>query len=99
MLLFSFGGSWGLGVFYSILPDVFDRHTLSTATGLIGGFGDLMMPIAPTVVGVVFGVRGLWTLGWGSCAVLAVIGTAACAVLIGCLKREVRAKDFSRTAC
>lgn len=98
VLLFSFGGSWGLGVFYSILPDVFDQHTLSTATGLIGGFGDLMMPIAPTVVGVVFGVRGLWTLGWGSCAVLAVIGVAACAVLIGFLKREAQANDPSQTA-
>lgn len=88
VLLFSFAGSWGLGVFYSILPDAFDERTLSTATGFIGGFGDLMMPIAPTVVGVIFGVRGLWTLGWGSCAVLAVIGAAACLVLMGILRKE-----------
>ena len=90
VLLFSFGGSWGLGVFYSILPDVFDERSLSTATGFIGGFGDMMMPIAPTVVGVVFGVRGLWSLGWGACALLAVIGVLACAVLIGILKREAK---------
>lgn len=90
VLLFSFAGSWGLGVFYSILPDVFDGPALSTATGLIGGFGDLMMPIAPTVVGVAFGVRGLWALGWGACAVLAVTGALACLALITILKREVR---------
>lgn len=94
VLLFSFGGSWGLGVFYSILPDVFDERSLSTATGFIGGFGDMMMPIAPTVVGVVFGVRGLWSLGWGACALLAVIGVLACAVLIGILKREAKPNGF-----
>ena len=90
VLLFSFGGSWGLGVFYSILPDVFDERSLSTATGFIGGFGDMMMPIAPTVVGVIFGVRGLWSLGWGVCALLAVVGVLACAALIGILKKEAK---------
>ena len=90
VLLFSFGGSWGLGVFYSILPDVFDERSLSTATGFIGGFGDMMMPIAPTVVGVIFGVRGLWSLGWGACALLAVVGVLACAALIGILKKEAK---------
>ena len=91
VLLFSFGGSWGLGVFYSILPDVFDERSLSTATGFIGGFGDMMMPIAPTVVGVIFGVRGLWSLGWGACALLAVVGVLACVALIGILKKEAKA--------
>ena len=90
VLLFSFGGSWGLGVFYSILPDVFDERSLSTATGFIGGFGDMMMPIAPTVVGVIFGVRGLWSLGWGACALLAVVGVLACVALIGILKKEAK---------
>ena len=96
VVLFSFGGSWGLGVFYSILPDVFDARTLPTATGFIGGFGDLMMPISPTIVGVIFGVRGLWTLGWGSCALLGVIGVLGCFVLVGILKKEAAQSGAAR---
>ncbi len=90
VLLFSFGGSWGLGVFYSILPDVFDGDTLPVATGFIGGFGDMMMPIAPLVVGVLFGVKGFWTMGWGVCAALALIGVLACFILIGIAKSETK---------
>jgi MFS family permease len=82
VLFFSFGASWGLGVFYSVLPDVFSEETLTISTGFIGGFGDMMMPIAPFVVGVIFGVRGQWTVGWGVCAALALIGVFACLTLI-----------------
>lgn len=89
-LLFSFGGSWGLGVFYSILPDVFDADILPAATGFLGGCGDMMMPIAPTVVGVFCGIRGLWSLGWGTCAVLAALGAAACVLLLILLRQEQR---------
>lgn len=81
-LFFSFGGSWGLGSFYSILPEVFDEETLPVATGFIGGCGDAGMPLAPTVVGIVFGVRGLWSIGWGICAVVAAFSILACIILI-----------------
>lgn len=82
VLFLSFGASWGLGVFYSILPDVFNEDTLQISTGFIGGFGDMMMPLAPFVVGVMFGIRGLWTIGWGVCAVLAFIGVLSCISLM-----------------
>ena len=57
--IFSFGGSWGLGTFYSILPEIFDEDRLPIITGLAGGAGDMGMPLAPLLVGVVFGARGM----------------------------------------
>ncbi|MCR1955302.1 MFS transporter [Clostridioides mangenotii] len=88
VLFFSFGASWGLGVFYSVLPDIFNEDTLTISTGFIGGFGDMMMPIAPFIVGVMFGVKGLWTIGWGVCAALALIGVLACLTLIKILSKN-----------
>lgn len=79
--LFSFGGSWGLGTFYSILPEIFDEDTLPIVTGLAGGAGDLGMPAAPFLVGVVFGAKGLWHLGWAVCIVIALISLLACGLL------------------
>ena len=55
-----------------------------------------MMPISPTIVGVIFGVRGLWTLGWGSCALLGVIGVLGCFVLVGILKKEAAQSGAAR---
>lgn len=78
---FSFGAAWGLGTFYSILPEMFDKETLPIITGFSGGIGDIGMPLAPLVVGVVFGFNGLWNLGWASCAILGVLSIIACLIL------------------
>ena len=82
-LLFSFGGSWGLGTFYSILPEIFDEDKLPIVTGLAGGAGDLGMPAAPLLVGVIFGARGMWHLGWAVCIVIAALSLLACILLLG----------------
>lgn len=82
VLFVSFGAAWGLGTFYSILPEMFDEETLPIITGFSGGIGDLGMPLAPMVVGVAFGFNGFWDLGWLSCAVLAVISILCCILLI-----------------
>lgn len=82
-LLFSFGGSWGLGTFYSILPEIFDEDKLPIVTGLAGGAGDLGMPAAPLLVGVIFGARGMWHLGWAVCIVIAALSLLACLLLLG----------------
>lgn len=81
VLFVSFGAAWGLGTFYSILPEMFDDETLPIVTGVSGGVGDLGMPLAPMVVGVAFGFNGLWNMGWASCIVLAVLSIAACFIL------------------
>ena len=80
--LFSFGGSWGLGSFYCILPEFFSGDKLAAVTGFAGGIGDAGMPLAPLVVGVIFGVRGMWDVGWMCCGVIAVISFIAAVALI-----------------
>jgi MFS family permease len=80
--LFSFGATWGLGVFYSILPEIYDSERVPLVTGAVGGIGDISMPAAPFVVGAVFGVRGLWRTGWSMCALVILLSVAAIVVLL-----------------
>lgn len=82
-LLFSFGGSWGMGAFYAILPELFDENKLPIVTGLAGGAGDMGMPAAPLLVGVIFGAKGMWHLGWSVCILIAALSLAACILLLG----------------
>lgn len=82
ILLVSFGAAWGLGTFYSILPEIFDEKTLPVVTGFAGGVGDMGMPLAPLVVGVWFGFKGLWNFGWSSCSVVAILSVVACIILL-----------------
>lgn len=82
VLLFSLGGGWGLGVFWSIVAEIYSGEKFSMATGMIGGASDLSMPIAPFVVGVIFGAKGLWNIGWGSCLVVGVISGVSGLILI-----------------
>ncbi len=82
VLLVSFGAAWGLGTFYSILPEIFDAKTLPVVTGFAGGVGDMGMPLAPLVVGVWFGFKGLWNIGWMSCSVIAILSVLACIALL-----------------
>lgn len=81
-LIFSFAAAWGLGTFYAVLPEIFDQNTLPIITGLSGGIGDIGMPLAPFIVGVVFGVNGLWHWGWASCGLMALLSVAACLALL-----------------
>lgn len=79
--LFSFGGSWGFGTFYAVLPEIFSTETLPHITGIAGGAADCGMPAAPLLVGVVFGSRGLWQSGWGVCIAIAILSFISCIVL------------------
>lgn len=87
-LMLTFGGSWGLGSFYSILPEIYDEKTVPVVTGITGGIGDAGMPIAPMVVGVAFGIRGMWNIGWLTCAGIAGISILAAFVLIITLRKK-----------
>jgi len=88
VLFFSFGAAWGLGSFYCILPELFDDETVSIATGFIGGCGDVGMTLGPVGVGILCGVRGLWSLGWSLCAIIAAASLAACIIMIGMTKNK-----------
>jgi MFS family permease len=80
--LFTAGASWGLGVFYSILPEIYDRKRVPLVTGITGGIGDIGMPAAPFVVGVLFGLRGAWDRGWAFCAAVTGISILALGALL-----------------
>lgn len=90
VFLLSFGGSWGFGTFYCILPEIFDRDMLPDITGLAGGAGDAGMPLAPLLVGVLFGARGMWKAGWSVCIVLAGLSILACIILLKQQSRNVK---------
>lgn len=80
--LLTFGGCWGLGAFYPVIPDIFDAESAPAATGIAGGVGDMGMPAAPLIIGVIFGAKGMWNLAWGSCLIIALISMAAILILI-----------------
>ena len=85
--LFTFAVSWGLGSFYCILPELYEERAVPLATGIIGGLGDLGLPAAPMVVGVLLGLRGFWQFGWMSCAAVALLSFAAGLLLLILIKR------------
>lgn len=86
----TFGGSFSLGAFYPVIPDLFEEKSVPVVTGIAGGTGDIGMPVAPLIVGVAFGIRGRWDLGWGSCLVFAIISTIAIIVLLLSIIRKRR---------
>ena len=89
-LFISFGGAWGLGSFYSIFPEMFRGDMLEIAPGFAGGIADISVPLAPFVVGIVFGARGLWSLGWLSCTIMSGLSLIACIFLLsGFGKRKI----------
>lgn len=88
VLILSFGCAWGLGAFYCILPELMKGKALKLATGFIGGTADLGMPIGPLVVGVVFGIKGMWNLAEISCVLVAALSAAGCLMMIINLKRR-----------
>jgi len=87
VLLFSFGSSWGVGCFYSILPEIFDDDALPVAAGFIGGCGDLGMALAPVAVAIVFGLKGFWNIGWALCIAVAVLIMAACLIIVKSIRK------------
>lgn len=81
ILLLSFSSAWGLGSFYCILPELMEKSEVEYATGFVGGIADLAMPIGPFVVGVIFGVKGLWTPAWASCIAICLFSVVGCVLL------------------
>ena len=87
-LLLTFGGAWGFGSFYSVLPEIYDQKSVPIVTGITGGIGDAGMPFAPLVVGVIFGIKGMWEIGWITCAIVAGISIISTLILAATLKRD-----------
>jgi MFS family permease len=73
----SFASCWGLGAVYPLIPDIFGEESAPIATGVVGGVGDIGMPLAPLVIGVCFGARGAWFAGWLMCLLFAAVSLCA----------------------
>jgi len=82
VFMLSFGSAWGLGAFYCILPEVMETKALDFATGLIGGTADIGMPIGPYVVGVLFGIHGLWNFAGLACLLIGGLSALGCFLMI-----------------
>ena len=72
-----FGASWAGGVFWSLPRLVYGSDDQVMGTAFCSGASNIPNPIAPLVVGVVLGGRGLWQLGWGTCAVISLLSLAS----------------------
>ncbi len=88
VLLLSFGGAWGLGSFYSILPELFSDEMMKIAPGFSGGIADISVPLSPFIVGIVFGSRGKWGLAWMSCSIMSMLSLLACVILLIRIKNK-----------
>ena len=86
--LFAFSVSWGLGAFYSILPEIYPAETVPVSAGVAGGIGDIGMPVAPMVVGVLFGLNGFWNMGWVVCAAIAFCSFGAGLLLLIFIRKK-----------
>lgn len=74
----SFGAAWGLGAFYCIFPEIYNRDQVNAANGFIGGLADMAMPMSPVVMALL-GIRmNRWDWAWFSCILVAMVGLVFC---------------------
>lgn len=72
-----FGTSWAQGVYWAIPSQLYKAEDNVIVTSICSGASNLVNPVAPMVVGVILGTRGLWQIGWMTCAVMAVFSMIA----------------------
>ena len=72
-----FGASWAGGVFWSLPRLVYSNDDQILGTAFCSGASNIPNPIAPLVVGVMLGGRGLWQLGWGTCSAISLLSLAS----------------------
>ncbi len=77
------GTSWAQGVYWAIPSELYEARDHVVVTAICSGASNIVNPIAPMVVGVVLGTRGLWSIGWMTCSVMAVISLAAVLMISG----------------
>lgn len=70
--LMMLGISWAQGVYWAIPSEIYEAGDNVIVTSICSGASNLVNPVAPMVVGVILGTRGLWQIGWITCAVMAV---------------------------
>lgn len=71
------GTSWAQGVYWAIPSELYETKDHIVVTSICSGASNIVNPIAPIVVGVVLGTRGLWHIGWITCSIMALISLIA----------------------
>lgn len=75
------GVAWAQGVFWAIPSQLYNERDNIIATSICSGASNIVNPIAPIVVGIIFGTRGLWGISWLTCAIVAAISIGSAIVL------------------
>lgn len=71
------GISWAQGVYWSIPGELYNVRDHVVVTSICSGASNIVNPIAPMVVGVILGTRGMWHIGWLTCSVMALLSLTA----------------------
>lgn len=66
------GTSWAQGVYWAIPSELYEAGDNVIVTSICSGASNLVNPVAPMIVGVILGTRGLWQIAWITCAVMAI---------------------------
>ncbi len=77
------GVAWAQGVYWAIPGELYDIRDHVVVTSICSGASNIVNPVAPMVVGVILGTRGLWHIGWLTCSVMAVFSLMAVLVIPG----------------
>lgn len=88
-LLSAFGNSWPQAVFWAVPHVAYTPDVEAAGTGFTGGIGNISDPISPLVIGVILGGRGLWKMGWWTCAIASAVALIAALALAARDKRRV----------
>lgn len=72
-----FGTSWAQGVYWAIPSELYEAEDNVIVTSICSGASNLVNPVAPMVVGVILGTKGLWQIGWMTCAVMSIFSMMA----------------------
>lgn len=76
-----FGAAWAGGIFWALPSDAYPEDCIVAGTSFCSSASNIPNPIAPMVVGILLGGRGLWRVAWYSCALLAAISLLAILLL------------------
>lgn len=75
--LMMIGVSWAQGVYWAIPGELYGARDHVAVTSICSGASNIVNPVAPMVVGVVLGTRGMWHIGWLTCSAMALLSLAA----------------------
>lgn len=71
------GISWAQGVYWAIPGELYDMRDHVAVTAICSGASNILNPVAPVVVGVILGTRGMWHIGWFTCSIMALFSLMA----------------------